>query len=322
MPGVEAVGLATSAPFGDNVTLEAFRGPGDTGTELPKAYIAHANADYLRALGARLLKGRAFTVAEAEQRAPVVVIDADLAARAFGDADPIGRTLGVTGGADGALTDATVVGVVGRLRQRTLAERDEYPSLFLPAAVPYAVPGIPVNELELVVRTRGAGVTVETLQARLRAEAPGLRLTDALPMPRRIAGTIADALRLATLLQVLSAATVLLTAVGLYALLAHAVAMRQREFGIRQALGATARDLMAAVLGQGARMLALAFAFGVPLALVLGALLAPRLHRLSPSDPVSLLVVGALLVAVGAAANAVPAWRAARVRPMDALRNE
>ncbi len=324
MPDVEAVGLSSSAPFSENVTLEGFRGPEGSGAleDLPKAYVSYTSEDYLRAIGLRVLEGRGFTSAEAEQRAPVVIIDVDIADRYFPGGNPVGRTIRVSGGADGELFPATVVGVVGRVRQRTLTARDEYPSIFLPSAVPFAVPGIPLNSVELVVRTAQPANTADAMRSRIGSAAPTLQLAEVVTMERRISDTIIDAMRLASLLKILSAISLLLTAVGLYALLAHAVAMRHREFGIRQALGASARDLLVGVLSQGARMMALAFAFGVPLALLLGAVLKPRLHQLSPADPASMLFVCALLFVVGLMANALPAYRASRVRPMEALRTE
>lgn len=322
VPGVEAVGLTTSAPFSENVALEGVRGPGDNESELPRAYIAHASADYLAAAGIRIVRGRNFTQSEAEAESAVAIIDADLADRYFPDADPIGRTIAVAGGPEGVLSDRTIVGVTARIRQRSLTDRDEYSSVFLPSAVPYAVPGVPLQSVEMVVRTKQPEAAARSLEARMRDAALNLRMTDVVTMEARIKDTIADLLRLSALLKILSVITVLLTAVGLYALLAHSVAMRQREFGIRLALGASPRNLRASVLGQGARMLGLAFAIGLPIALWVGVLLKPRLHGLSATDPIALIAVCLLLLVVGFAANTVPAWRASRVRPMEALRSE
>lgn len=324
-PEIQAVGLSSSAPFSQNVTLEGFRGPGGNGSgqrELPKAYISYVNANYPRAVGLPILWGRSFTSAEAEQGAPVALIDEDVADRYFHGIDPLSRTVGVTDSATGELVNVTVAGVVGRVRQRTLMNRDEYPSIYLLEAVPYAVPGVSLNSVEVVVRTKRLSIMADVIQQRLQTTAPNLRLTQLTPMEQRISETIIDVLRLNSLLQILSAFTVLLTAVGLYALLSHAVAMRHREFGIRLALGATARDLLVGVLAEGGRMMAFAFAFGVPLALLLGSALRSRLHDVSAFDPISMLIVCVLLLVVGLVANVVPAYRASRVKPMEALRSD
>jgi len=324
-PGVKAVGLSTSAPFSQNVTLEGFsvknEAEGVQG-KLPKAYISYISENYLRAVGLQVLKGRSFNSVETDQSAPVAIIDEDLADRYFSGKDPQGKTIGVTDSATGQLIEVTVVGVVGRARQRTLMSRDEYPTIYRPQAVPYSVPGVPLNSVEVVIRTDQPSVTADLIEHQLKTIAPKLRLSNLDTMEFRISETIIDSLRLNSLLQILSAITVLLAAVGLYALLSHAVEMRHHEFGIRQALGASARDLLISVLAQGARMLGYAFAFGLPLALLLGSLLKPRLHNVSAFDPVSLLVVCGLLIGVALFANALPAYRASRVKPMEALRAE
>lgn len=322
---VESVALTSSAPFSKNVTLEGIRAAGihTIGEgEQHKAYISYVSADYPRAVGLRIVGGRMFTTAEAERRAPVALVDSDIARRYFPEGNPIGRTIGVAGGSDEVIMDVTIVGVVAKVRQRTLANEDEYPSVYLPSAVPFALPGLPLDSVEFVVRTDRTDSIEGLLIQQLRSNAPSLRLTKVVTMESRIDGTIIDFLRLNTMLQLLSAVTVLLTAVGLYALLAHSVEMRRREFGIRQALGASTRDLLLGVLAQGSKMIVISFAFGVPTALLVGSILKPRLHDAPMVDMAALLVVCMLLSVVGLAANLIPAYRASRVSPMEALRSE
>jgi len=203
-----------------------------------------------------------------------------------------------------------------------LLGRDEYPSIYLPEAVPYNVHGIPSDSVELVVKADRPSVAADLIRKRMEELAPGVRFGQLITMERRISDTIIDQIRLNQLLQILGAITILLTSVGLYALLADAVVTRHREFGIRQALGATPQDLVARVFGQSGRLVAIALIVGLPLALLLGAMLKTRLFEITPFDPMSLIAVAILLLAVQLVSSAVPAYRASRIKPMDALRAE
>lgn len=321
-PGIQAVGLSSSAPFSENVTLGAFQGSrsgGSSREDLPKAYLAYINADYPRAIGLTILKGRSFTAAEAAQQAPVVMVDEDLASRYFPGVDPQGGTIRVADSETGELIAVSIVGVVRRIRQRTLTNRDEYPSIYLPSSVPYAIPGIPLNSVEAVVRAEHPQQVSSLAEQALGNASASLKLSRVSTMESRISHTIMDALRLDSLLKILSALTILITSAGLYALMANIVAMRSREFGIRQALGASARDLLFGVLSQGGRLLLHAFAMGLPIALLVGSLLKSRLHEVSAYDPFSLATVCILLFVIGTLANLAPALRASRVKPIEAL---
>ncbi|MEH6418608.1 ABC transporter permease [Pseudomonas sp. CGJS7] len=325
VPGVESVALSTSAPFSRTVSVEAFHyaGPGNEGKRtLPNAYVSYVSSDYAKAMGLPLIRGRGFNSADADGKAPIALIDEDLAKQYFGDADPIGKTIRVNDSAIGELVGVTVVGVVGRVRQRTLLSRDEYPSIYLPETVPFNVHGIPTDSVELIVKADRPAVVAELIRARMSEIAPAVKFGSLITMERRISDTIVQQIRLNQLLQILAAITVLLTAVGLYALLSSAVVTRHREFGIRMALGASAEHLMRMVFGQSGRMLMIALGLGLPLALLLGAALKPRLFGISFFDPVSLIAVAALLLLVQIIASAAPARRASKIKPMEALRNE
>lgn len=323
--GVQAVGLSSSAPFSENVTLDAFQvsGAGEVSREeLPKAYISYINADYPSAIGLRILRGRAFTSAEAEQQASVVLVDEDLAGRYFAGANPTGKTIQVTDSETGELVAVTVVGVVNRVRQRSLTDRDEYPSIYRPNSIPYAIPGIPTNSVEAIIEADQPLLLTSLAEKTLTNVSTGLELSQVTTMEARISDTISDVLRLNSLLKILSFLTIFITSVGLYALMANNVAIRGREFGIRQALGASAGDIMRGVLLQGIKLLAIAFAIALPMALLLGASLKSRLHEVTGQDPLSILLVCMLLFAVAMLANLLPALRASRVKPIDALRSD
>lgn len=323
LPGVQAVALSTSAPFSNTVAVEAFRPRNDNGGKetLPNAYVSYVSWDYPKALGLAMIRGRAFERTDAQGQAPVALIDEDLAERYFGNTDPVGSTIAVNDSAKGELVDATVVGVVGRVRQRTLLGRDEFPSIYLPESVPYQVHGMPTDSVELVIKADSAAIE-ELVRGRMDMIAPDLRFGQLIAMEQRISDTIVDQIRLNRLLQILGGVTLLLTLAGLYALLSHSVLMRLREFGVRLALGATARDLVGSVFRQSGRLVVVALVLAVPLALLLGAGLRDRLFEVSPFDPVSLICVTAFLVVVQCLATVLPAYRSSRVEPMVALRSE
>jgi predicted permease len=325
LPGVDAVALSTSAPFSQMVLVESFRPPSgaDAGREnLPNTYVSYVSAQYPAAVGLPLRRGRAFTRAQAEAGAPVALIDEDLARRYFGDADPVGKVVAVNDSGVGDLVEVTITGVVGAARLHGLSSRDEFPTLYRPEAVPYNVHGMPTDSVEFVVRAADPEAAETRIRALLASMAPQLRFGKLVTMERRVADTIIDQLRLNQLLQILGATTIVLAIVGLYALLAHAVASRQREFGIRQALGADAASLARGVFAQSARLVAVALALGLAPALLLGLALKPRLFEVASFDPVSLVGVALLLLAAQAIASAAPAWRAARTVASEALRSE
>lgn len=323
LPGVAAVGMASSAPFGDVVSVAGFRRPGtgnDAPDQQPSAYVSFVSPGYFRALGLPVRRGRAFTDEEARSAAPVSIVDEELARNHFGTEDPIGRTLTLNQDA-GVMLETTVVGVVGVIRQRTLFGRDEYPSVYVPETVPYRVRGIPSDGLEVVIRGSAPEALARGLPARLERTTRTFRFTRLVTLQERVADTIIDRLRLNGLLQILGAIALVLTAVGLYATLFYMVTMRYREFGIRKALGASAERLMVDVLRKGARLMAISFALALPLSFALGRLLEPRLFGVSAIDPLSLAAVFGIFAVVGLAANAWPAYRASRASPMDALRS-
>src|SRR5690606_30097126 len=133
--GVLAAAFATSIPLGGTVILEGYRGSGgsaDGATPPPRAYQYYVGSQYFDALGIAFVKGRGFSEAETTSAAPVVIVDENLAAIAFGGADPVGKMLTTPDSRAGGFVKAQVVGVVRSARQQSLEEEDPYPSLYLP----------------------------------------------------------------------------------------------------------------------------------------------------------------------------------------------
>lgn len=321
VPGVEAAGFTNSAPFGQVFDLEAVEvaGRAQGSGEDNKAYVASVSPGYLTTMGLEPVRGRTFSSSEANATAPVAIIDQGFATRYFGQTDPVGQTIRVA--ENGGPVAVSVIGVVRTLRQRALDHDDDYPFLYRPMAVPFAAPGIPTDSVDFVLRTsdprRLAGVVRDW-----NSGLPGLRVPQVSTMGERIDDTIADLIRLATMFKILAVLAVLLTACGLYAVLAHSVATRSREFAVRQALGATRARILLDVLREGGILAAISASVGIPLALLAQSLLRPKLYEAPPVDVVALIGVGLALGVIALAANAVPALRASRTSPMLALRSE
>ncbi|WP_300621079.1 ADOP family duplicated permease [Dokdonella sp.] len=316
LPGVAAAGLGTMIPFGTSIATVNFMPPGQDGIkEQPIGYDQKVDAGYFAALGVPIRRGRDFDADEVRSRAPVAIVDELFVTRHFGDADPIGRHFKVGAGAGLPDREVTVVGVVPTLKQRSLDESPDRASIYQPdPAPPHAALAIraSVDPLGLVAPVKAAAADI----------APKEAVGPIVLLDERIADTLRDRERLNTLLGLLGATALLLTGVGLYAVLAYAVRQRMPEFGVRMALGAQAARVLREVLAHGLRLIVAGVLLGLPLAYAFARLLSERLYRIGAFDLPTLAAVAATLVAIGVAACWLPARRAARVDPVLALRDE
>jgi ABC-type antimicrobial peptide transport system permease subunit len=167
-----------------------------------------------------------------------------------------------------------------------------------------------------------AALLADPIRRAFRELAPHAKLSDVMPMRDRIASTLRERQRLNVLLGLLGAMTLTLAAVGLYAVLTYSVRMRRAEFGVRMAIGASTRRLLHDVLGQGAWLVAGGLLLALPLGFALTRVLAPRLYKVDALDPVTLLGVCIAIAIVSLLACWLPARSAARVNPIEALRQE
>jgi ABC-type antimicrobial peptide transport system permease subunit len=303
-------------PFGISIATISYTPPGtEDSQDRPIAYDQNVDEGYFGALGIPILRGRGFTADEARAKAPVAVIDALFAQRHFGDSDPIGRQFKIGDEQDNANREFTIIGVVPTLKQRALNEVAERASIYRPnASPPYAA---------LVVRTT---FDPSALIAPLKAVGEEIGGPNALgtivALEQRIADTLKDLTRLSGLLGLLGITALLLSAVGIYAVLGYVVRQRVPEFGVRMALGAHASNIVRSVLSQGLRLVGTGLALGVPLAWMFARVLSAKLHGVGTFDLPTLILVSLILGAIGLIACLLPALSAARVDPMVALRNE
>ena len=265
---------------------------------------------YFETLDIPITSGRAFSDVEDRDGAPAVMISEGLAARFWPGVSPIGRTLDVTSIA----VPLTVVGVVRDTTNATIW-RDKEMSLYLPQGL------ADQRDLHVIVRTSGdTSALAGFLRQRASALDRGVHFTvtslDSLLrlwiLPSRVAAAAAAILGLVALA---------LASLGLYAVMAYDVAHRTREIGVRLALGAADRDVVRLILVDGIRLVVMGLVIGIGGAAILGRLLRQFLFDVSAVDPLTFLLIPAFLSAVAIAACYVPARRASRIAPLDALRS-
>ncbi len=331
LPGVEAAGAATVAAFPlapvpdyyvDRVSV-ANRPAGDS-ADAPHALFSYATADYFRAMGIPLLKGRTFQTADASPGAPGVILSAALARSLFGGGDPIGRRVRLRTLGDLPLH---VVGVAGDVPSRTIADGPSR-AVYLPhiqRAQDDTTPvrfGSPRDEMYVVRTSLPPLSLVPAIRRTIDGVDPKLAMA-------RI-GTLEDLVdrsmtrpRVTMLLLLVGAGTALfLGLVGIYGVLAYAVRQRGSELGIRIALGASPVGVVRMVVREGAVLASIGIAAGLVAAFALTRLLGSLLYQVSPSDPATFAGMAALLFAVAIVASYVPARRAGRIDPVQALRTE
>jgi putative ABC transport system permease protein len=317
-PGVEAVGVTTFLPLAGWGASQPFLVEGRTqaaSDDLPRAQPQWVNEDYFRAMRIPLRRGRGITAEDGEGGRRVVVINEAAARLYWSGRDPIGTRIDVA--ERGQPADwREVVGIVGDVRQRGLAEEAE-PEIYHPYRQdPFALIG-------LAVRMRpGQALPPRAIEQAVWSFDRDQPVLMVMPLAR-LAGESITLRRVSTiLLGSFAAIAVFLAGLGLYGVLAHAVARRTHEIGVRMAVGARAGDVLGMVVAQGVGLAALGAAIGLAAALGLTRLLSSLLYGVSPTDPISFGAVAAFLIVVAAGASFFPARRAARVDPVIALRYE
>jgi hypothetical protein len=277
-------------------------------------------ANYFDAMGIRILRGRGFSDLEVQRQTPVVVVSAATARQYWPGEDPIGKTLGLSAGRDPSNRDyprepfasAQVIGVAADAQTVQLGQVD--------AELVY----IPANFRGLLVRTdRPARQMAASVQALLRSIDPNA-LTTVAPLGDVIATAkngIEEARTAMGFALAVGVLSLVMSIVGLFGLTAYSVAQRMREFGIRVALGADGKSVVRLVMAQGLMLVAAGSVLGIASGIVVSRMLRGMLYGLSPLDPIAYVGVAALMVLVAASACYIPARRATRVDPVDALRS-
>jgi predicted permease len=335
VPGVQSVAMVDTVPMREG-TNEIGYWPSPAippPDRMPLALATSVTPDYLKVMGIPLRRGRFLTEQDRMGSEPVVVIDDVLAEHAFGRQDPVGKLLWFAGngspfssGTDN-LDAARIVGVVGHVRQWGLAG-DDQAQVRAQFYYPFAQVADPLvrrwSELmSIAVRTSVAPLSVvEPLRRAVRGDAGDQALYEIRTMAQLAKGTISQQRFLLLLFGIFAGLALLLACTGIYGVLAYLTSQRVPEFGVRMALGASARDVMQLVFRQSLGMILAGVGFGIPAALAAGRLLEHWVAGVRSIDPLTVAIVISFLVVAALFASFVPARRASRVDPMTALREE
>jgi predicted permease len=309
-PSVEAAAWTRLIPgAGEDVESVEIPGYAPRPGERPELSTNLVTPGYFETMQIPIVAGRAFAAADTSQGNPVIVVN-QAAARTYWNGNAVGRRLTIGG------VEATIVGVA-----RDVPGEPGAP----PVPAMYGNALQRVNDAQgpffLVARTAGQpGAVVPALSDAIRAEAPTAPVLEARTMNEQLLDVLAVQRSAAALLGFLSLIAIVLSASGIYAMVAFWVSERTREFGVRMALGATKGGIRRTALKHVTLAILGGLAMGLPLAWVLGRASRQLLYELSPADPVSFAAAMLLLLLVALAASLVPAQRAARTDPITALR--
>ena len=337
LPGVESAAAASNLAFDFNDSHNQFHLPDrpiPAPADFPSASYRVITRDYFRSMGIPLLQGRVFSgaeptptfaseapkmneIVEALQKLPLdIVVTRSFAQRYWPGQNPIGKGI-VLGPPDLEIARGTVIGVVGDTTQDDLGQSDHEEFYLSLRQFPF------FPEFSLLMRTRGnPAMFIQAAKAQLRQMTSTEAIYDVRPLPARISASIATRSFQTQLLSSFAAVALILAAVGLYGVLAFNVGRRSREIGIRMALGASPRAVIGNVFVRGFALVVPGLAVGVLGAWLLCRSLQSQLYAISATDPgtYTMGVLALLLAAVFACW--VPARRASKVDPVEALRAE
>ncbi|MCS6806170.1 MAG: ABC transporter permease, partial [Blastocatellia bacterium] len=322
LPGVQSVGGATSIPVSGvnhmEIGFEILGRPLRPGEDSQSAAYDSVTPDYFRTMGILLRQGRLFTEQDQRGRPGAVIINEAMARRYWREENPLGQRirLAISFGEPGEPESYEIVGVVGDVHERGL-DTEAKPHLY----VPYRQQTWPFFAFAL--RTSG---DPRLLIGAIRASVAELTRKEAVydfkTMEEHLAASVARRRFATVLLGLFAGLALVLAAIGIYGVISHSTSQRTHEIAIRMALGAQRWDVLKLVLGQGMILAVIGVGIGLVAALMLTRLLSSLLFGVSPTDPLTFVVVAFLLTNVALVACYVPARRATRVDPMVALRYE
>ncbi len=316
LPGVEAAGVVSNLPLsgsGDRIAFHLEEKPLPNPVEAPSVERYSITPDYLRAMRIGVLRGRGFTEQDDAQAPLVVLISQSTSQRFWPNEDPLGKRVRL-GGSGGRMR--TIVGIVPDVLHHGLEDAPD-----IQAYVPHAQ--WVSSSMRLAVRTAADPVSVlAAIRREVKAIDPNLALSQIFTMEQLVTQTTGQRRFTLLLAGVFAALSLLLAGLGIYSVMACAVAQRTRELGIRMALGAQRGDVLRLVIRQGMRLALTGTIFGLLAAWGVTRLMKSLLFGVSATDPLTFALIAATLLSVALLACWIPARRATKVDPMIALRCE
>jgi putative ABC transport system permease protein len=319
-PGVQSASSILPLPLSGEVWTISFQIEGRPVAQKdePSENIFFTGVDYFRTMGIPLIKGRDFDNRDQHGSPPVMIVSQEFARKYFPNEEPIGKRIkpGISTYEDEDSTFREIVGVVGDLRNRTLSTEPK-PAYYVPQTQ------IPWSQATMVVKTTNEPHSlVSGVTKQVAAMDPDLPLFGVKTMREYLAASVAAPRFSTTLLSIFAAVALVLTLVGLYGVMSYSVAQRTNEIGIRLALGAQSRDVLLMIVKQGSMLIVLGLGIGLLGAYALTRLIESLLFGVTAKDPITFMAAAVLLAIVALLACYIPAWRATKVDPMDALRCE
>ena len=318
MPGVTAASTALLTPMGSMSWNDFVVVPGVT-PRTQKDSLAFFNAvsdGYFTTLGTALLAGRDLSADDIAQKRRVAVVNETFAKRWFASGNPIGRTFQTPSG-DTLKPPIEVVGVVRDTKYQRIDETN-----FAIAYLPHGVNEPSDSYVQLVLRTGGAPSALVPAVRALAADVNSRISLDITTLDAQVDASLARPRLLATLSGFMGALALVLAVIGLYGMMSYDVERRRNEIGIRKALGAPVPLLWRMVAGEASRLIGAGVVIGALIALASTRLISSFLFGLTATDPATFIFAAVVLAASGMLAASLPAWRAARLDPMEALREE
>ncbi|MGQ0647710.1 MAG: ADOP family duplicated permease [Gemmatimonadaceae bacterium] len=322
-PGIRAATVSSQSPLGAGGS-----GNGLVDAEKPidskffvDARSRFVDPQHFRTLGIRLLEGRDFTDRDIRGAPRVMILSKRAATVMFLGQSALGKRLGCCEGSPADPAWKEVVGVVADVTADSLLSRDARPVFYIPTAqVPDVAWEWIQRTMTIIVRHAGSEETaVAALRSAVREADPTIPLFDVATMNTRFRRAFAQSRFNTMLLGTLGLAGLILAAVGIYGVIGYFVGQRTQEIGVRMALGASARDVIALVSWQGMRPVIWGIVLGLGLSLMTTRLLSSVLYGVTPNDPLTMAGVVAILTLVALGAALIPARRASRVHPTEAL---
>jgi putative ABC transport system permease protein len=327
LPGVEAVGANNLLPFNGSGGSRGFLidgRPVPPGQPHPEEQLRFITPGYFEAMSIPLMRGRDITERDTGGAARVAVVSRSMAERYWPNEDAVGKRFAYSGIRQGDKPDwIEIVGVVGDIKHRGL-DIESKPEIYVPVYQPlFANRPTPPLSLYVAVRTSGDPASLARAARREVMDVdPEQPVANMKTMGQRIGESVAPRRFNMALLGLFACVALLLAVVGIYGVMSYAVARRTHEIGVRVALGAQGRDVLRLVLGQGMWLALVGVGVGLAGAYAATRVMSSLLYGVSATDPLTFALVALLLTAAALLACLVPARRATKVDPMEALRYE